>query len=158
MLARSIRCPSDRIKHRLSKVLDIRWTWLPFWRACQLTVFFFFSRVRTGDRTETHVYLFSPASLLCVRNDGAVGLAWSISVRSNGAGWDKTGLCLDAERDENPHPSWVHVRRYGFSSNAELSKALYYKPEGRGLDTRWGEFLNLANLSGRTRSWGLLSL
>jgi hypothetical protein len=37
-------------------------------------------------------------------------------------------------------------------------KALCYKPEGRGFDTRLGEFLNLPNLSGRTRPWGLLSL
>jgi hypothetical protein len=29
-------------------------------------------------------------------------------------------------------------------------KALCYKPEGRGFDTRWGEFLNLPNPSGRT--------
>jgi hypothetical protein len=36
-------------------------------------------------------------------------------------------------------------------------KALCYKPEGRGFDTRWGEFLNLPNPSGRTRPWGLLS-
>jgi hypothetical protein len=37
-------------------------------------------------------------------------------------------------------------------------KALCYKPEGHGFDTRWGDFLNLSNLSGRTRPWGLLSL
>jgi hypothetical protein len=37
-------------------------------------------------------------------------------------------------------------------------KALCYKPEGRRFDTRWGEFLNLTNPSGRTRSWDLLSL
>jgi hypothetical protein len=37
-------------------------------------------------------------------------------------------------------------------------KALRYKPEGRGFDTRWGEFLNLPNPSGRTKPWGLLSL
>jgi hypothetical protein len=38
-------------------------------------------------------------------------------------------------------------------------KALCYKPEGRGLDTRWGDFfLNLPTPSGRTRPWGLLSL
>jgi hypothetical protein len=37
-------------------------------------------------------------------------------------------------------------------------KALCYKPEGRGFDTRWGEFLNLPNPPGRTRPWGLLSL
>jgi hypothetical protein len=37
-------------------------------------------------------------------------------------------------------------------------KALCYKPEGRGFDSRWGEFLNLSNPSGRTRLWGLLSL
>jgi hypothetical protein len=37
-------------------------------------------------------------------------------------------------------------------------KALCYKPEGRGFDTRAGDFLNLPNPSGRTRPWGLLSL
>jgi hypothetical protein len=30
-------------------------------------------------------------------------------------------------------------------------KALRYKPEGRGFDNRWCEFLNLPNPSGRTR-------
>jgi hypothetical protein len=37
-------------------------------------------------------------------------------------------------------------------------KALFYKPEGREFDTRWGEFLNLHNPSGRTRVWDLFSL
>jgi hypothetical protein len=37
-------------------------------------------------------------------------------------------------------------------------KALCYKPEGRGFDTRCGEFLNLPDPSGRTRSWDLLGL
>jgi hypothetical protein len=37
-------------------------------------------------------------------------------------------------------------------------KALCYNPEGRGFDTRWGEFLNLPHPSSRTRPWGLLSL
>jgi hypothetical protein len=37
-------------------------------------------------------------------------------------------------------------------------EALCYKPEGLGFDTRSDEFLNLLNLSGRTRAWGLLSL
>jgi hypothetical protein len=27
--------------------------------------------------------------------------------------------------------------------------------KGRGLETRWGEILNLPNASGRTRPWGL---
>jgi hypothetical protein len=35
-------------------------------------------------------------------------------------------------------------------------KAQYYKPEGREFDSRWGEFLNLPNPSGRTRPWGCL--
>jgi hypothetical protein len=39
-----------------------------------------------------------------------------------------------------------------------VAKALCYKPEGRGFDTRWGEFLNLPNPSGHTRQWCLLSL
>jgi hypothetical protein len=37
-------------------------------------------------------------------------------------------------------------------------KALCYKPEGRGFETRGGEFLNLPNPSARTRPWGLLIL
>jgi hypothetical protein len=37
-------------------------------------------------------------------------------------------------------------------------KALCYKPEGRGFETKLGEFLNLPNPSSRTRPWGLLSL
>jgi hypothetical protein len=37
-------------------------------------------------------------------------------------------------------------------------KALCYKPEGRAINTRWGEFLNVPNPSGRTRPWSLLSL
>jgi hypothetical protein len=43
-------------------------------------------------------------------------------------------------------------------SGSVMVKALCYKPEGRGFDTRWGEFLNLPNPSSRTRPWGLLSL
>jgi hypothetical protein len=50
-------------------------------------------------------------------------------------------------------------------SNAQLEacssvvvKALCYKLEGRGFETQWGEFLNLFNPSGRSRTWGLLSL
>jgi hypothetical protein len=38
-------------------------------------------------------------------------------------------------------------------------KELYYKPEGRGFETRWGDFfVNLPNPSGRTRPWGFLNL
>jgi hypothetical protein len=33
-------------------------------------------------------------------------------------------------------------------------KALCYKPEGRGFEPRWSEYLNLTNLSGSTRHWG----
>jgi hypothetical protein len=37
-------------------------------------------------------------------------------------------------------------------------KALCYKPEGRGFDTRSSDFfLNLPNPSGRTRPWGFIS-
>jgi hypothetical protein len=37
-------------------------------------------------------------------------------------------------------------------------KALRYKPEGSGFETRFGELFNLPNPSGRTRTWGLLNL
>jgi hypothetical protein len=43
---------------------------------------------------------------------------------------------------------------YFWARGSIVVKALCYKPEGRGFDTRWGEFLNLPNLSGRTRPWG----
>jgi hypothetical protein len=42
-------------------------------------------------------------------------------------------------------------------SGSLVVKALCYKPEGRGFETRWGDFLNLPNPSCRTRPWGLLS-
>jgi hypothetical protein len=38
-----------------------------------------------------------------------------------------------------------------------VGKALGYKPDGRRLETRWGEILNLLNSSDRTRPWGSLS-
>jgi hypothetical protein len=50
----------------------------------------------------------------------------------------------------------IHLRERPRSS--VVVKALCYKPEGRGFDTRWGNFLNLPNPSGRTSRWGLLSL
>jgi hypothetical protein len=39
-----------------------------------------------------------------------------------------------------------------------MVKALGYKLEGLGFESRWGEILNLPNPSGRARPWGLLSL
>jgi hypothetical protein len=51
-------------------------------------------------------------------------------------------------------PRWIK----SIPSCRLVVKALGYKPEGRGFETRWGESLNLPNPSGRTRPWGLLSL
>jgi hypothetical protein len=52
-----------------------------------------------------------------------------------------------------------HILIYTLGARVSVVvKALCYKPEGRGFDTQWGEFLNLPNPSGRTRPWGLLSL
>jgi hypothetical protein len=50
-----------------------------------------------------------------------------------------------------------YLQMYG-ARGSVVVKALCYKPEGRGFDTRWGEFSNLPNHSGRTKPWGLLSL
>jgi hypothetical protein len=47
-----------------------------------------------------------------------------------------------------PLSTWTGAR------GSVVVKALCYKPEGRGFDARWGEFLNLTNPSGRTRPWG----
>jgi hypothetical protein len=44
------------------------------------------------------------------------------------------------------------------SRGSLVIKALDYETEGRGFETRWGEFLNLPNPYGRIRPWGLLSL
>jgi hypothetical protein len=53
----------------------------------------------------------------------------------------------------------VLVRGYALHTCGRVVvKALCYKPEGRGFDTRRGQFLNLSNPSGRTRPWDLLSL
>jgi hypothetical protein len=54
-----------------------------------------------------------------------------------------------------------HFFKWGFTTNFiqfTVVKALGYKPEGLGFETRRGEILNLPNPSGGTRSWGLLSL
>jgi hypothetical protein len=50
------------------------------------------------------------------------------------------------------------LRRGEGARGSVVVKALCYKPEGRRFDSRWGEFLNLPNPSGRTRPWGLLGL
>jgi hypothetical protein len=55
--------------------------------------------------------------------------------------------------------SWLQIQRSGFDSRHYLIGSLVvtelgYKPECRGFETRWGEILNLPNLSGRTRPWG----
>jgi hypothetical protein len=44
------------------------------------------------------------------------------------------------------------------ASGSVVVKALGYKPEGHGFETRRGEILNLPNPSGRTMPCGLLSL
>jgi hypothetical protein len=59
--------------------------------------------------------------------------------------------------EESAVSQWANSLGSG-ARGSVVVKALCYKPEGRGFDTRWGEFLNLPNPSGRTRHWGLLSL
>jgi hypothetical protein len=55
---------------------------------------------------------------------------------------------------KNSYPPFI----YTLYRDSLVVKALGYKPEGRGFETRWGEILNLPNPSGRTNPWGLLSL
>jgi hypothetical protein len=54
---------------------------------------------------------------------------------------------------------WPAPHCYGARGSVVL-KALCYKSDGRGFETRRGEciFLNLPNPSGRTRPWGLFGL
>jgi hypothetical protein len=63
------------------------------------------------------------------------------------------------------YSDWLRVQRARIRSSSSgrekssvVVKALCYKPEGRGFDTRWSDFLNLPNPFGRTRPWVLLSL
>jgi hypothetical protein len=46
----------------------------------------------------------------------------------------------------------------GARGSLVVKAPLDYRPEGRGVESRWGEILNLPNPSGRTRPWVLLSL
>jgi hypothetical protein len=52
----------------------------------------------------------------------------------------------------------ILIRRLNDECSSIVVKALGYKPEGRGLETRRGEILNLRNPSGRSRPWGLPTL
>jgi hypothetical protein len=56
-----------------------------------------------------------------------------------------------------PRDSWAYFIVSIGARDSVVVKALCYKPEGRRFDTRWGEFLNLSNLSGRSRPGGLVS-
>jgi hypothetical protein len=52
-----------------------------------------------------------------------------------------------------------YLNDYEGTRGSVVVKALCYKPEDCGFDTRRGDFfLNSANTSGRTRPWSLLSL
>jgi hypothetical protein len=55
-------------------------------------------------------------------------------------------------------PKFVNLVLVVGARGSVIVKALRYKPEGRGFDTRWSEFFNLPNPSGRTRPWDLLSI
>jgi hypothetical protein len=52
---------------------------------------------------------------------------------------------------------WLYVYMMG-ARGSVVVKALCYKAEGCGFETRRDEFLNLPNLSGRIRPSGSLSL
>jgi hypothetical protein len=54
-------------------------------------------------------------------------------------------------------PEALVTRKYNLLPMVIL-QWLYYKPEGRGFETRRGEFLNSPNLSGSIRPWGSFSL
>jgi hypothetical protein len=56
------------------------------------------------------------------------------------------------------NPDICNIIAIKWGTGSVVVKALCYKPESRGLDSRWGKFLNLPNPSGRTRPWGLFSI
>jgi hypothetical protein len=66
--------------------------------------------------------------------------------------------CVTTQRERSSSLSFC-LQNNTISSRIMLAvKALCYKPEGRGFDTRLDEILSLPNPSGRTRPWVLLSL
>jgi hypothetical protein len=58
----------------------------------------------------------------------------------------------------DPQNKYIYIYIIIGTHGSIVVKALGYKLEGRGFETRWGEILNLYNPSGRTRPWGSLSL
>jgi hypothetical protein len=52
----------------------------------------------------------------------------------------------------------VCIYLFNTSHGSVVVKAQGYKPEGRGLETWWGEILNLPDPSGHTKPWGLFIL
>jgi hypothetical protein len=50
----------------------------------------------------------------------------------------------------DPPAQFLTVPTCGGARGSIVVKALCYIPEGREFDTRWGDFLNLPNPSGRT--------
>jgi hypothetical protein len=83
--------------------------------------------------------------------------------RINGNRWKVFGRrsnieCSDVRRKYRVSRVTVRSILVDGARDSVVVKVLCYKPEGRGFDTRWGDFLNLPNPSCRTRPWGLLSL
>jgi hypothetical protein len=73
---------------------------------------------------------------------------WQLFTKHHAVTFQKTAMFI-------VYKSFSSTKR---ACGSVMVKALCYKPEGQGFDTRWGEFLNLPNPSGRTRPWGLLSM
>jgi hypothetical protein len=67
------------------------------------------------------------------------------------------GQCWTGDRLGGRDHRFTEVLRKIVAHSSVVFKALCYKPESRGFETRWSEFLNLPNPSGRIRPWGLLS-
>jgi hypothetical protein len=81
-------------------------------------------------------------NITCTTGDGQLPKKWSVSYNE-----------LKGKRQAKLHKgAKVKQKSYFFLDLCSVVvKALSYKPEGRGFDTRWGEFLNLPNPSGHIR-------
>jgi hypothetical protein len=112
--------------------------------------------------------------LLCIRDKTRFHVKLIFNFLSNQiAAWH--AVCMSNQlsvREQIQCIYYVHHRLHnnGLNSNQVklghifttyfnlVVKALGYKSEGRGFETRWREILHLPNPSGRSRPWGLLSL
>jgi hypothetical protein len=108
--------------------------------------------------------------LLCFRSAGISSLVLFLTICSAHVSYDISGHWISFQFTYSFQPHWAPgvysasnrneyqklKKKYfkGVARGCVVVKVLCYKPEDRGFETRWGEFLNLPNPSSRTGPLG----